>query len=202
MRLWVWLVALLLLLALPAEAKRRRRSPPSGSEGYIDVTNFGVSLGLHFGALILDDYHLVRDEGALTFAGGWIGGTYHPRPKKVSPFVAVGTELGAVVPPSRVPGDRARIGVEVVPSARLGVALLSDDLGHLFPDFELYVLGGYRIPNSVRGQAIRVGAGISIPAFARAQYKWIKIPFIPWMVDIFYDYSPRHEVGVRAGYHF
>jgi hypothetical protein len=203
MRLPVWLVALFLLLSLPAEAKRRRGSRSSGRRGDPALTNVGVSVGLFGGALLLDDFHVVSGEESLWYAGGWIGGTYHPRPEKVSPFMAVGTEIGVVVPPSQLPGgERTRTGIEVVPSARLGVSMLSDDLGHLFPDFEAYVLGGYRIPNSVRGHALRLGAGISIPAFARAQYKWIKVPFLPWMFDIIYDLSPRHEVGFRAGYHF
>lgn len=203
MRRLTWIVALLLLVSLPAEAKGRRRT--RWSERPKDVaasnSNIGLSLGLHFGALVVDDFHLVSGDTAVGFIGGWIGGTFHPRPARASPFVALGLELGAVFPPS-VNGNQSRAAVEAVPSARLGIAATSGDLGHLFPDLELYVLGGYRIPNHFRGQAIRLGVGLSIPSFAREQVKWFKIPFIPWMVDLFYDYSPRHEVGVRAGYHF
>ncbi|HVG64190.1 MAG TPA: hypothetical protein VNA24_36840 [Hyalangium sp.] len=203
MRLVTWLALLLLLLSLPAEAARRGRSRSSRGQG-VDLlaSNVGVSLGLYGGSLLVDDFQVVRAEESLYFFGGWIGGTFHPRPGRISPFLALGTEIAAVVPPGNGPDGRGSAAVEVVPSVRFGVSAPSDDAGHWFPDLEVYALGGFRIPNHIRGSAIRLGAGISIPAFARAQYKWIKIPFIPWMFDIFYDYSPRHELGFRVGYHF
>jgi hypothetical protein len=99
-----------------------------------------------------------------------------------------------------------RYPVILVPELRAGVMTNGSDDVDFLPDLELYGLGGLRVGNGLRGTTVRVGGGLSIPAFAVAQHHFFKpiggIPIIPWMVEVFYDLSPEQEVGFRFGYHF
>ncbi|MDY7229565.1 hypothetical protein [Hyalangium rubrum] len=195
MRHLLMLVVLLPWFSAEAEEWEARRRRSGRYESQSNWRHVAPTLGLHLGSVVLSDYHLVPSEEQVGIGGVWLGLAFHPSPRRASPFVAFGTELNVV-------GNSFEgTFFEGVPQLRAGIALMNED--GVFPiDLELYGLGGYRFGNGLRPGTVRVGAGLSIPAFAVAQYQAYKIPFIPWMVEVFYDMSRQQEVGFRVGYHF
>jgi hypothetical protein len=174
-----------------------------GAEGRSREPSVALTLGLSAGAVVARGHEAVGDEGDLGMISGWVGATVHPRPDNVSLFVGAGVEIGGVYAPES--GGGHLLAMEYVPEARAGLALLGSPLWESFPHLEVYVLGGFRIPNAVRGSAVRLGAGISIPALGAAQLESFGgncPPFFPWMVEVIYDVSDVPETGVRIGYHF
>lgn len=147
-----------------------------------------------------------RPEASLNFWGGF---AFHPQPAPLSLFIAVGTELNAVVPSS---GTLGTAFAEFVPEVRTGLSLLRDPhtsyFNQTFPDLELYVIAGYRLPNPVRGGALRVGAGVSFLAIARWQIESFStsfmrgVPLVPWMIDFVYDIQDEPAPYIRIGYQF
>jgi hypothetical protein len=194
-------ILVLLLCSTLAEAKERRRSRSSSARSSSEL-NVAPSLGLGLGSVLVQGQQLVPQDGGLDYISGWLGVAVHPMSTRLSPFVAVGTEIGAVFPPGPWEG---RGTLELVPSVRGGISLLGEPLWHFFPHLELYALAGFRLGNRVRGAGMRLGAGISIPAFAVLQFEMFKQsfpPIIPWMAEFVYDVSEVPEIGFRVGYHF
>jgi hypothetical protein len=162
-----------------------------------------LTLGLSAGVLLVRGNEYVGDEGGLGMISGWVGATVHPRPASASWFMGAGLEIGGVYAPESRGGHL--LAMEFVPEVRGGLALLGSPFWEFFPHLELYVLSGFRVPNVVRGSALRLGAGISIPAFGAAQFESFGRncpPFFPWMVEVIYDVSDVPETSIRVGYHF
>lgn len=147
-----------------------------------------------------------RRFGALA---GWLGAAWHPRPGTAfSPYVALGSEFGWVIPPGR---DLSESHFEVVPSVRGGWSLppapTTSYGSQTFPQMEIYGLAGYRLPNHLRGPALRVGVGISFLAFARWQasclgegFHWGGSPLVPWAMEAVYDTDAGGVWSVRLAY--
>jgi len=183
----------------PVLAEARGR----GDDGRPDGSRPGVALtlGLNAGAMVVRGNEYVGDQDGFGLVGGWIGATVHPRPDRASLFVSMGLEVNGVL----APDDDRLVTMEFVPEVRGGLALLNKPFWEFLPQMELYVLSGFRLPNQVRGSALRLGAGISIPAFGVAQFESFGRsypPIIPWMFEIIYDVSDVPETSFRVGYHF
>lgn len=195
MRLLFIMAVLVPWLSAEADAWEARRRGSGRYESKSNWKNVAPTLGLHGGSVFLEGNELVHSEDRVNVVGAWLGLAFNPGTTLTAPFLAVGTELNLV-------GNSAEGGFfEGVPELRTGLVVFNEK--SVFPiAFELYGLGGYRIGNGLRPGAVRIGAGLSLPAFAVAQYEAYKIPFIPWMVELFYDVSRERELGFRAGYHF
>ncbi|HEX8701570.1 MAG TPA: hypothetical protein VF815_22270 [Myxococcaceae bacterium] len=199
MRPLICLLVLCPALAM-AETWEARRSE-RGSRRDSGRPAVALTLGLNAGAVFMRGNEYLGDDEGMGLVGGWIGATVHPRPHTASLFMAAGLEVNGVF----APGDGRLIAMEYVPEVRGGMALLGDPFWEFFPHLELYVLSGFRIPNPIRGPALRLGAGIAIPAFGAAQFESFGRncpPFIPWMFEIIYDVSDVPETSFRIGYHF
>lgn len=195
MRHLLIIAVLLPWFSAEAEEWEARRRGSGRYESKRNFQNMIPTVGLYGGSVFLADYELLLPEERLSVGGAWLGLAVFPGSRLTAPFLAVGAELNLV-------GNSAEGAFfEGVPELRAGLMVFNEK--SVFPiALELYGLGGYRIGNGLRPGAVRVGAGLSIPAFAVAQYKAYKFPFIPWMAEIFYDMSPEQEVGFRVGYHF
>jgi hypothetical protein len=201
MRHLVILAVLLPWFSAQAEEwEARGRGRGSGRyESKRNWRNVAPSLGLYGGSVLIEDSEWVSSGERVNIAGLWVGLSFLPVPGDTAVFLTVGTELNVV-------WKFSEPYFEPVPSLRAGVMVNGRDDVDFLPDLELYALGGYRVGNGLRDSTVRIGGGLSIPAFAVAQHYFFKryggIPIIPWMVEIFYDLSPQQEVGVRFGYHF
>jgi hypothetical protein len=189
-----------LLLLWPVLASAEARSSGGGSRGSGQPA-VALTLGLSAGAVFIRGNEYLGDDEGMGLVGGWIGATLHPRPDTASLFMAAGLEINGVF----APNDGRLIAMEYVPEVRGGLALLGEPFWEFFPYLELYVLGGFRVPNPIRGSALRVGAGIAIPAFGAVQFESFSRncpPLIPWMIEIVYDVSDVPETSLRIGYQF
>ncbi|MDY7232998.1 hypothetical protein [Hyalangium rubrum] len=160
-----------------------------------------LTLGLSAGAVFARGNEYLGDDEGMGLVGGWIGVTLHPRPDTASLFLAAGMEINGVF----APDDGRLISMEYVPEVRGGLALLGEPFWEFFPYLELYMLGGFRAPNSIRGSALRVGAGLAIPAFGAVQFESLSRncpPLIPWMIELVHDVSDVSETSLRIGYQF
>ncbi len=198
MRPLICLLVLFPMLAM-AETWEARRS--GGRRGKTRQPAVTLSLGLSAGAVFIRGNEYLGDDDGVGLVGGWIGATLHPRPDTASLFMSAGLEVSGVF----APGDGRLIAMEYVPEVRGGLALLGDPFWEFFPHLQLYVLSGFRVPNPIRGSALRLGAGIAIPAFGAAQFESFSRncpPLIPWMFEIIYDVSEVPETSFRIGYQF
>jgi hypothetical protein len=160
-----------------------------------------LTLGLSAGAVFIRGNEYLGDDEGMGLVGGWIGASFHPRPDTGSLFMSAGLEINGVF----APDDGRLIAMEYVPEVRGGLALLGEPFWEFFPYLELYVLSGVRISNPIRGSALRLGAGIAIPAFGALQFEALNAsgpPLIPWMIEIIYDVSDVPETSLRIGYQF
>jgi hypothetical protein len=195
------LICLLVLWPLLASAETWEARRSGGGSRGSGQPGVALTLGLNAGAVFIRGNEYLGDDEGMGLVGGWIGATVHPRPDTASLFMSAGLEINGVF----APDDGRLIAMEYVPEVRGGLALLGEPFWEFFPYLELYVLSGVRISNPLRGTALRLGAGISIPAFGAVQFESLGRncpPLIPWMFEIIYDVSEVPETSFRVGYHF
>jgi len=195
------LICLLLLWPVLASAETWEARRSGGGGRGSGQPGVALTLGVSAGAVFARGNEYLGDDEGMGLVGGWIGATLHPRPAEASLFMSAGLEINGVF----APNDGRLIAMEYVPEVRGGLALLGDPFWEFFPHLELYVLGGFRVPNPIRGGALRVGAGLAIPAFGAAQLESFSYncpPLIPWMIEIVYDVSDVPETSLRIGYQF
>jgi hypothetical protein len=204
MRYLVLLVLLLPLLSAEGAPSRRARSSDSSSSSNPFGKNVMPTVGLSFGESFVENQHVLPNSERLNLANLWVGAAFYPRTTVFSPFLAVGTELGVI----NAQGARARdVGLEAIPSLRLGLTGFSEAGDVTFPAVELYGIAGYRFVTQYRDWSPRVGVGFSLPIFAYGEAKFFEsviglpVPILPWMVEFIYDASPRREMSFRLGYH-
>lgn len=183
---------------LPPEMTRRR---PQG----FGEPGFAPTLG------VAAAFRSVENRSSLSTASIdlWLGVRFHPMVTAAGPFMAMGAEVNFREIPALDPivaegGDRTY--TEVVPEMRLGFAHLrrphNEYINTLFPNVELYGIAGWRIANRYNGNALRVGAGVSVPVMmalsAAAGYP------VPSMLEVTMDtaFNGTEEYAFRFGWHF
>jgi hypothetical protein len=139
----------------------------------------------------------------------WFGLAVHPYPRRISPFISAGSELNFVNAQGK---DLSHSYFEVAPELRAGVSLLPPPptwINQTFPTLSLYGIAAYRLENRLRGNAARLGVGLSLFAFARWQSDWWRgglfgggPPLIPWAVEVLWDFDQTAAWTFRVSYHF
>lgn len=188
---------MLLVAALPALAQAPEATPAPEPARRIGAENFQPSAAFGMGGELLG-------SRGFTIAS-WVGVGFHPAPgDDWSGWVALGTELNGYFP------GGGRGVFEVVPELRGGISLARSPPGHywnrLFPHLAIYTLVGARVGSAARPTALRIGAGVSVIAFAVWQASLVSRfngpPALPWAVELTYDFDTVGILAIRVLYHF
>jgi hypothetical protein len=136
---------------------QRHAMPVPSSGGFGLVPNAGIGIVLKL------DAEMNGPEGGIAFSAPlWIGATMYPLLNKISPFITPNFGIDLTL------GDVAT-SVSYMPNIRLGVAVLDGDphrFEHqLLPLFMGYLIAGARYNPGAENERIRLGVGVSTPAF-------------------------------------
>lgn len=185
----------LFAFALPVWAQAPAADVPAPTIGW---ANFQPTAAIGMGGELLG-------SRGVTITG-WAGVAFHPVPGgEWTGWVALGSELNGYFP------GGAGGAFEAVPELRGGVSLARSPpeqwVSRLFPHLAIYTLVGARLPNTARPAALRIGAGVSVIAFAVWEASLISHSFnappaLPWDIELTYDFDTVGILAIRVQYHF
>ena len=139
----------------------------------------------------------------------WVGVSFLPSPNRFSPFTAVGVEVSQRTLVEGFPSaNDHRSYYEFTPEMRMGVSWLRAPrdryVNKMFPDVEVYGIGGWRIANQYQGHAARLGVGVSSPMLMALMTAVCQTP-VPAMVEVTMDvdsFKGSRDYSLRFGWHF
>lgn len=185
----------LVAVALPAWAQAPAVDAPGAAIGW---ANFQPTAALGIGGELLGSRGVTISS--------WLGVAFHPVPGgEWTGWIALGSELNGYFP-----GGGGGV-FEAVPELRGGLSLARSPpeqwLSRLFPHLAIYTLVGARLPNAARPAALRIGAGVSVIAFAVWEASLISRSFnappaLPWDIELTYDFDTVGILALRVQYHF
>lgn len=186
---------------LPSEMRRQRRPSRLGEPGIAPTFALGV------GARGVKN----RPDLASASVDVWLGARFHPMVTSFAPFMAVGAEVNFRQMPQLDPAvaqeaDGDGSYTEVVPEMRFGFAHLRRPhekyFNTVFPNVELYGIAGWRIANRYNGNALRIGAGVSVPPLLIVLAEAPMPSMFEVTMDMDSAVSGRREFAFRFGWHF
>ena len=154
-------------VALPQDYDRPMSAPRRHEllqPGIVPTIGAGFSLRSHDTQQTQNQVSSVNDVGDAGFF--WIGVGMLPEPQEWAPFYSLSAEAQFH---QTIDGVSF---VEWTPTVRVGLDALrnpyNEYLNQVFPNVELYAIGGWRVPNPYERGAARFGVGVTSPLVAGA----------------------------------
>lgn len=183
----------------------RPMAPPRHREllqpGIVPTIGAGLVLRSRLQSQTQDQVSAVDDVGDAGMF--WIGLGMLPEPQEWAPFYSLSAEVQFHQTVDNVSF------VEWTPTVRVGLDGLrhpfNEYVNQVFPNVELYAIGGWRVPNPYEPGAARVGIGVTSPLVAGALIAMARdcVP-IPTMLEGTVDLDGRDapQYSLRFGWSF